>query len=259
MSSALIGYSGFVGGSLDRQAHFDEKYNSKNISEIKGKYFELIACAGTPGVKWKANQNPEEDLQAIQSLRSHLETVSCDLFIFISTVDVYFPPVEVAEDSPVPAPGLPAYGLHRFQFEEFVRQRYNRSLTVRLPGLYGEGLKKNFIYDLLNENALDWTDARSYFQFYNLDRLWEDIQTLLPHEIPLVNFATPPVNAQEVAELCFGVPFENHTERGAVFYDMHTNYAALFGQKGRYMCTKKDELDSISQFVKRERRKRKSV
>ena len=243
MSSALIGYSGFVGGSLDRQAHFDEKYNSKNISEIKGKHFELIACAGTPGVKWKANQNPEEDLQAIQSLRSHLETVSCDLFIFISTVDVYFPPVEVAEDSPVPAPGLPAYGLHRFQFEEFVRQRYNRSLTVRLPGLYGEGLKKNFIY----------------FQFYNLDRLWQDIQTLLPHQVPLVNFATPPVNAQEVARLCFGVPFENHTERGAVFYDMHTNYAALFGQKGRYMCTKKDELDSISQFVKRERRKRKSV
>ena len=34
MNSAIIGYTGFIGGNLVNQYHFDQFYNSKNIESI---------------------------------------------------------------------------------------------------------------------------------------------------------------------------------------------------------------------------------
>lgn len=72
---ALIGYTGFVGGTIASQTQFDEQYNSKNIHEIAGKEFDLIVCAGEPGKKWMANQEPQQDLLSIRNLIEHLKTV----------------------------------------------------------------------------------------------------------------------------------------------------------------------------------------
>ena len=44
--------------------------------------------------------------------------------------------------------GLPAYGRNRLQLERWVREDYPNALIVRLPALYGIGLKKNFLFDL---------------------------------------------------------------------------------------------------------------
>ena len=43
---------------------------------------------------------------------------------------------------------LPAYGKNRLQLERWVREDHPDALIVRLPALYGRGLKKNFLYDL---------------------------------------------------------------------------------------------------------------
>lgn len=49
MTSALIGYTGFVGGNLAKQMSFDRVYNSQNIADIEGKQFNLVVCAGVRG------------------------------------------------------------------------------------------------------------------------------------------------------------------------------------------------------------------
>ncbi|MFQ5504898.1 MAG: pyridine nucleotide transhydrogenase, partial [Planctomycetota bacterium] len=86
---ALIGHTGFVGQNLQRQGSFDGLYNSGNIESIADRSYDLLVCAGAPGVKWKANQEPEVDLASIQRLIRSLERVAARKLVLISTVDVY--------------------------------------------------------------------------------------------------------------------------------------------------------------------------
>jgi hypothetical protein len=51
-TSALIGYTGYVGGNLRAQADFTDFYNTANISELAGKHYDTtVVCAGAPGFK----------------------------------------------------------------------------------------------------------------------------------------------------------------------------------------------------------------
>ncbi|BCJ87791.1 NAD-dependent epimerase/dehydratase family protein [Effusibacillus dendaii] len=254
MSRCLIGYTGFVGQTLLKQTTFDSLFNSKNISDIKGKNFDLIVCAGASAVKWKANQNPEEDLRNINSLIENLKEVETKKFILISTVDVYKNPILVDEDTVIEPGEIDPYGRHRFYLEQFAREHCKDTLTIRLPGLFGTGLKKNFIYDLLNNNCLHLTHYESAFQFYNLKNLWKDIQIALENNLEIVNFATEPVTAKEVALNCFGVDFSNVTEKPSVYYDMRSKFSNLFGEDLNYMCSKQHVLEQIKQFVAEQKR-----
>ena len=150
MKSALIGYSCFVGGNLDSQYEFSDKYNSKNISDIVGKTYDFCVCAGVKAQKWVANQNPEKDWNEIQSLINLLEKAKIHRFVLISTVDVYPHPIDVNEDSIINQADLQAYGLNRLKLEEWVKTHYDDHLIIRLPGLFGQNIKKNFINDISN-------------------------------------------------------------------------------------------------------------
>ena len=120
MTNALIGFSGFVGSTLLKQAQFDALYRSTTIGEIEGKVFDTVVCAGAPAQKWIANREPEADRQNIDSLMAQLLTIQCKTFILISTVDVFKSPIGVDEDTLVDETGLHAYGLHRRLLEKFV-------------------------------------------------------------------------------------------------------------------------------------------
>jgi nucleoside-diphosphate-sugar epimerase len=253
MSKALIGYTGFVGGTLLRQTPFDELYRSTNIEEIRGRSFDLVVCAGAPAAKWLANQEPEKDWANLQTIMDSLEEVSTGCFVLISTVDVYRMPPAVYEETPIDPRLLDPYGRHRFYLEEFARRRFENSVIVRLPGLFGQGLKKNFIYDLLHDNCPEWTHRDSVFQFYDLENLWPDLQRILESRVPLINMATPPVKAADVAQECFEMEFTNRTEKPPVQYDMRTRFAHIFDGKGDYICSKQETFDRIRAFIKTER------
>src|SRR5215472_8616037 len=170
MRAALIGASGFVGGNLPQHL-FQDLFRSTNIEEIKGRSYDLVVCAGAPAAKWKANQDPEGDLANLKRLMSCLTEVNAEHFLLISTVDVYHTPAGVNESTPIEPEKTHAYGRHRYYLETFVRDKFSSSTVVRLPGLFGNGLKKNVIYDLIHHNALHLQHAESRFQFYLLDHL----------------------------------------------------------------------------------------
>lgn len=250
MHRALIGYTGFVGSNLLRQAPFEGLYRSTNIQEIRGRSFDQVVCAGAPGVKWLANQEPEQDWSALQRLMEALAEVQTESFVLISTVDVFRMPPPVDEASKVHPSQLDPYGRHRFLLEEFVRNRFPKATIVRLPGLFGPGLKKNFIFDLLHHHCPEWTHRESVFQFYNLNHLWNDLEKILEQGIPLVHLATPPVKAVDVARECFQMEFTQVTEKPPVAYDMRTRFAHLWGRTGDYICSREETYQQIREFIR---------
>ena len=252
--SALIGYSGFVGSTLLLQTSFDHVYRSVNIGEIRGRQFEMLVCAGAPAAKWKANKEPEADRENLAGLVSQLETVRAERAVLISTVDVYPEPRGVDEETSI-VPSAQAYGANRYWLEqEFSRIFGPAACVLRLPGLFGTGLRKNFIFDLLgNPDALALTHSESVFQFYNMSRLWTDIQAAVASGRPLLNLATEPVKAREVAERCFDVEFTNATTNPPVSYEMRTRYAAVFGAQNPYIETADQVFEGIREFAAQER------
>jgi dTDP-4-dehydrorhamnose reductase len=159
----------------------------------------------------------------------------------------------VEEQSPIFTDQLAPYGKHRFQLEEFTWNHFPNHAIIRLPGLIGKGLKKNFIFDMLhNPNAIPLTHDKSRYQFYSLDTLWEDIQRVLTNKIKLVNFATPPLSVQKIAKECFGTKLSNQSSQPPAVYDVRTRFARIFNLKGHYIWTPEMEIESIREFIKSE-------
>lgn len=249
---ALIGYSGFVGSTLLKQAPFESLYRSTNINDIEGQSFDTVVSAGAPALKWIANREPEADLQKIEGLIAHLKTIHCITFILISTVDVFKIPIGVDEEATIDESGLHAYGLHRRLLEKFVESHFPSHLIVRLPGLVGPGLRKNVIFDFLNANNLQSIDSRGVFQFYPMVNLWWDIQTALKAGLKLVHLTAEPISVADVSKLGFGKPFSQPTANQAVIYDMRTRHAAVFGGKGLYQYSQRDTLQAVRAYAQSE-------
>ena len=250
MRRALIGHTGFVGGNYARQRAFEACYRSIDIETIAGQHFDLVVCAGAPGTKWLANQEPERDREALQRLMRPLERVRAERFVLLSTIDVFPAPRGVDEASPVDGAAASPYGRHRRELEEFVASRFGNHLIVRLPGLFGPGLKKNPIYDLLHENRLEAVPSDGLFQFYDLTRLAADLDTAGRAGLALVHFATEPVRIAEVAQHAFGRAFENPFGARAPRYDLRTRHAAAFGRSGWYLASKAETLAGIAAFAR---------
>jgi dTDP-4-dehydrorhamnose reductase len=248
VKTALIGSTGFVGQNLQRQVSFDALYHSTDIAGIDDRSFGRVVCAGVTAVKWWANQNPEEDRRRIDLLISHLDRVHAAEFVLISTVDVYRDPVEVDENTPVPVPGLHAYGANRLFLERWAAERFSRCHVLRLPALFGSGLKKNALFDLINDNRLEFVEPACRFQWYPLARLARDIDTVVAAGLDLVNLVTEPVTTADIQARCF--PDKRLGGAGQrVDYDIQTAYAGVFGQTGRYVMTRGRVLAAITDFV----------
>ncbi|MFV2091458.1 MAG: hypothetical protein ACC634_00075 [Hyphomicrobiales bacterium] len=147
---ALVGHTGFVGGNLARQHGFAGLFNSTNIADIKGAQFETLVCSAVPATMWLANSNPDADRTNILALFERLRQVQVDRFVLISTSAVYrdvsCPVDETSNDFETEL----AYGSHRRELEYLVTEHFPGALIARLPALFGAGLKKNFLFDILN-------------------------------------------------------------------------------------------------------------
>ena len=254
MSSALIGYTGFVGGALMQQQSFADTFNRSNIDSISGRGFDTVVCAGVPAAKWIANRDPEKDRENIHWLMRVLDGVDAGHFVLISTVDVYPVPIGVDESTAIDPAQCQPYGRHRYELEQFVRNRFD-ACVIRLPGLFGHGLKKNVIYDFLNNNNVDQIDSRGVFQFYSLQHLTRDIEKARGDGIELLNITSEPTSVGEVARVCLGHDFVNELDRPVARYDYRSRHAALFGGNDGYLYSKDQVLGDLASYVSETRKK----
>lgn len=305
---ALVGYTGFVGSNIYAAAgdKIDVVYNSKNIEKAYGTKPDLLIYAGLRAEKYLANDDPEKDMELIIQAEDNITKINPKRLVLISTIDVFKEPKNVDENSEIDTKNLHAYGYNRYLLELWVREKYPDALIIRLPGLFGRNIKKNFIYDFINvipfmlkaekfeelseqdseikkyyelqENgfyrvhvedkdrrllkekfkklgfsALNFTDSRSKYQFYNLGNLWRDIHTALNAKLTLWHPATEPVSVGEVYEYLTGMDFVNELSGTPADYDYRTVNGILFGGNGGYISKKNEILSEIAEFVDEEK------
>lgn len=249
---ALIGWTGLTGSTIRSARAFDAMFRSTDIESMRGATFDLVVCCGVRAEKWKANHDPESDRAGIARLTQVLETVRANHVVLISTVDAYPTPVGVDEATVIDDAAGHPYGRHRLGLERFVQARFAHTI-VRLPGLFGTGIKKNALFDLLHGATHAPVHPHAQFQFYNLERLWTDIERVRAAGIALANFSVQPTTMREVAQRAFGRTLATPADLTPARYDVRSCYAAQFGGRDGYWYGAEQTLDEIAAFVTRER------
>jgi hypothetical protein len=142
--------------------------------------------------------------------------------------------------------------LHRRLLEKFVESRFENHLVVRLPGLVGPGLRKNVIFDFLNDNNLHMIDSRGVFQFYPMVNLWYDLQIALASGLKLVHLTAEAVSVAEVAREGFNLRFDQELEKRPAQYDLRSIHAELFGGRGAYQYSQRESIQAIRAYAQSE-------
>jgi hypothetical protein len=150
MSTILIGYTGFVGSNIASNFDNNRRFNSKNVQEAYGLEPELCIYTGVKSEKFYANQFPIEDLNHINNAFDNIKKINPKKIVLISTVDVYGEQLNSNENSFINGSNIPNYGSNRLYLEKLVANYFHDYHIIRLPGLFGKNLKKNFIFDMLN-------------------------------------------------------------------------------------------------------------
>ncbi len=253
--SALIGFTGFVGGTLHRASGFDLLINSKNTNDLRGSSFDLVVCAGVPAAKWLANAQPENDRNNIASIRDALDTTEIKELILISTIDVYCDTGASSDENDVidPSHNHP-YGRHRFELERWVTDRFRKTRIIRLPALFGEGLRKNVIFDLLHGNQTGKINPLGVYQWYPLRRLASDIERIRARDIDLINLFPEPIETTEILDAFFPGAKVGPKTTPAPAYGLRTRYSQVFGGPPGYMLDRTAVLGELAAFIARERK-----
>jgi len=119
--------------------------------------------------------------------------------------------------------------------------------------LFGPGLKKNLVYDLMHDNALHLIDHRSILQFYDVQRLGSDIDATLHSDLDVVNLGVEPATTGAIAREVFGIDFDNETEHGPVHYDLRSRDLEFLGRSGPYVMDREEWFEAMRNFVALER------
>jgi hypothetical protein len=250
-----------------------------------------------------ANKNPEADLAVIEDAAENIAKIAPKVLVLISSVAVIDDPIGTDERHEIDVRRLTPYGRNRYVLEVLAQERVDDCHIIRLPALFGENLRKNFIHDIINPlpsllseakfkdlsnreriikdsyslqsdgffkldpsaskdkelvaafrrtgfSALNFTDSRSVFQFYNLANLWRHIELALANDVALLHLVTEPIVACEVFQRVVGGEFENHSSDPPYHYDCRTCYSRSFGRSDGYIAGKDEVLDEIVTFVK---------
>jgi hypothetical protein len=177
--NAIIGHTGFIGNILKKNI-LGEYYNRSNIESMINKSYNIIYCAGVPSVKWVANKYPTEDMENIERLLKSLYYVKCNKFVLISTISIY---------------DNESYGINRKNFEDNLIKKFgDKLLIVRLPAVYWEGLKKNLLFDMLNNTLVKEINACDEYQWYNVNNIKLDIENALSKKEQIVELYPEPIS-----------------------------------------------------------------
>lgn len=246
----IIGHTGLVGSTIKEQRDFDFYFNSKNINtfnDVAKDGDELFLCC-LPATKWMVNNNVKNDLDNIYDIVNTISQKKYSKINLISTIDVYIDsPIGSNEDFNPVIEKL-HYGSNRYLFEIMVKQfvKCDDLKIFRLPALFNKHIKKNIIYDLLNNNNIDKININSSYQWYNLDRLSNDIEflSLSYKNNQVFNLFPEPVETKDIVNLFSNVDLKKLKSNSRMIYDFKTKLSP-----SGYFIDKMTTIENIKKFI----------
>jgi len=226
----LVGNTGLIGKTLLEQQAFDLEFNSSNIHQfnqlVSGGATLYLSCL--PATKWQVNNNIMSDLQNIYSIIEHIKNTSFDKIYLFSTIDVYANTSLEANESILPTITQINYGSNRYIFELLVQQilQFNSIRIIRLPALFGKFLRKNILFDLLNNHNLDRINRNSQYQWYDLSDLSSDLAEIDQRNLTLCNLFTEPLHTDDIINRFFSKQASvGFYSTQPIIYNYHTQYS----------------------------------
>ena len=242
----LVGNTGFVGKNLKEKIVFDYEFNSSNIEKLKEcKPNSDIYLSCLPATKWKVNQNLHQDIKNINKIIGVIKNNKYNNVYLISTIDVYSDsPLEVDEDY---KPNFSSinYGSNRLFFEYYLKEviDFKNFYIFRLPALFGKYLKKNVIFDLINNNQLEKINLNSYYQWYDINDLANHIKQFSSFDGEVFNLFTEPIHTYDIVKTFFP-----DKKIGYFGNTIKYNYKTKYSKDG-YIYNHKESLYKIGSFL----------
>jgi len=250
----IIGSTGLVGKTICENIKFDHYFNTSNI-----KTFNTIAKDGDelflsclPATKWVVNKDIIGDLQNIYDIISLISGITYSKVTLISTIDVYGDsPFESNESHPINV-GKLNYGSNRYFFELLIREfvKTNNLKIFRLPALFNKHIKKNILFDLINQNNVELINYNSQYQWYNLNNLSKDIEeysSKYPNEI-VFNLFPEPINTIDIVNLFPNLINKVSFSDNKIIYNFTTQYhiSGYISDKNKVLSEIKLLINEIS-------------
>lgn len=132
--------------------------------------------------------------------------------------------------------------------EDFYTEQENGFYKCKeLQGNEKKKLKEYF--QKIGFSALNFTDSRGIYQFYNLKYLWNHIEIALANNIKILNLAVEPIKVSELYYYLYEKEFKNELANNVAQYNFKTKYDKLFNGDNGYIYDKKFILQDIKAFV----------
>lgn len=171
MKICVLGYTGFVGSAVYKllqnvDGHIIFGVNSHTYLDVND-FDVVINCAGF-SEKYIANKNPNKMELVENSIFEKISNLRFKSLIHISSIEA-----ELELDS---------YGILKKQMEQRILSKYKQATVLRLGGIIGGGLKKNVIFDIIN-NKLLFVTADSIYNFITTDEITNIVLYLMNNVI----------------------------------------------------------------------------
>jgi nucleoside-diphosphate-sugar epimerase len=176
----VLGGDGFVGSAFIRFCAKQEIdcdcIDLDNYDVFKGSDYDILINTAGNSKKYLSNERPVEDFRfSLEALLRSFFDFSFRKYIYISSIDVYPDHEDPAcnrEDSVMDIGKISHYGFHKYMGEKMVEHYLSDWLIIRLGGVLGPGLKKNPVFDLINDIPLRVHEDSEY-QYLSTDSLAE--------------------------------------------------------------------------------------
>jgi len=175
MIVGLIGSNGFIGSAISRQLNLRgvptiNIFKHTDLASI-GPIDVLIDANGNSR-KYIADTDPLLDFDlTVKPVLSRLVNIKPKTYVYLSSGEVYGEVQNLdttIEDRLSASTQRSNYGMHKYLSELLVQQHSERYFIIRLGGFVGAGLRKNPVFDILNNQALR-VAPQSKFQFMDVD------------------------------------------------------------------------------------------